>query len=108
MQDGTYLVKSDGSIVNYGDRWAYGYFVGNGWSGINRDPSTITDWAGLLQLVTLKSGSKLVGVWTDTRTGRVYIDPVTHVSDRESAIELGLARAEMAIWDARDNVEIIL
>lgn len=108
MQDGTYLVKSNGDIVNYGERWAYGYFVGDGWHGINRDPSTITDWAGLFQMVAIKSGSNLVGVWTDSRTGRVYIDPVTHVSDRQSAIELGLSRAEMAIWDVRESKEIVL
>lgn len=107
MQDGTYLVKADGSIVNYGERWAYGYFVADGMEGAvigtQHESGALEN---VIYDVARASAGNLVGVWTSGNT--VYIDPVNHISDRASAIKLGTERGEFAIWDARDNVAITL
>lgn len=104
MQDGTYLVKSNGDIVNYGERWGYGYFVANGADGVELDPGQ--DAAGWIRDATFTD--YLVGVWTNPENGVVYIDPVDHVDSREYAIKLGRERGELAIWDAYENVAITL
>ena len=108
MEDGTYLVKPNGDIVNYGERWNYGFFVADGRKGIKRDHATIASESGVIQMVSAGTDSRLVGVWTDTTTGIVYIDPVDHVADYDSAVELGKDRGELAIWDAFKGEEIYL
>lgn len=96
MQDGTYLIKPDGSIVNYGERWNYGYFVADGSKGVKLyaepDAETLLD-------VSMRSANALVGVWTDY-TGVTYIDPTEHIADTETALKLAKDRGELAIWDA--------
>lgn len=108
MQDGTYLIKPNGDIVNYGERWAYGFFVANGKRGfrvptVHATPLDMGEMIGELSVI-----SPLVGVWTDSITGVTYIDPVTHVSDYDSAVELGRDNGELAIWDAFKSEEIYL
>lgn len=111
MQDGTYLIKPNGDIVNYGERWAYGFFVAEGKRGVViRPDDTLRGLSdeGILRVVSNNSGDALVGVWTDSITGVTYIDPVTHVSDYDSAVELGRDNGELAIWDAFKSEEIYL
>lgn len=113
FEDGTYLIQQNVEIVNYGERWAYGYFVADGQRGVELDPETFKLWAdahisAAMRKVAKESGTNLVGVWTRPETGIIYIDPVNHISDRESAVKLGTERGELAIWDARDNVAITL
>lgn len=107
MEDGTYLVKRDGSIVNYSERWNYGFFVADGRKGFKLDRE-IEPTASIQALGYIHDYKTLVGVWTDTTTGIVYIDPVDHVSDYDSAIELAKDRGELAIWDAFKGEEIYL
>lgn len=107
MQDGTYLIKPNGDIVNYGERWAYGFFVAEGRRGI-RLAAGIPSETAMQAIALLNDYKTLVGVWTDTITGVTYVDPVTHVSDYDSAVELGRDNGELAIWDAFKSEEIYL
>lgn len=100
MEDGTYLVKSDGSIVNYGERWNYGYFVADGSKGVKLLSSDFNNTLeDALLDVSMRSANALVGVWT-SYDGIVYIDPTEHVADTETALKLARDRGELAIWDA--------
>jgi hypothetical protein len=114
MQDGTYLIKPNGDIVNYGERWAYGFFVAEGRKGFSTtsdSPVKFEDYlneAEILETIALRSPQSLVGVWTAPDSGNVYIDPVTHISDYASAVKLGRDNGELAIWDAFKSEEIYL
>jgi hypothetical protein len=91
LGDGTYIVNRDNKIENYGDKWSYGYIVG-------RRPATAED---------LTPGT-LFGVWTDPDTGLVYVDLVDHIASRDHAIDTGVARNELAIYDLRAREVITL
>lgn len=106
MQDGTYLV-TDGAIVNYGERWAYGYFVAlHGGIKLDRKSHIAPEnWVRYMGS-DFEGVSHLIGVWTDHETGTVYIDPVEHIADYETAVAHATQRGELAIWDAREDREI--
>lgn len=46
------------------------------------------------------------GVWTDSETGKVYIDAVTYLMTESYALLAGRERGELAIWDVKNGVEI--
>lgn len=50
--------------------------------------------------------SRYFGVWTDMEDGKIYFDAVTHVDNREDAVNLGRERGEIAIWDIENGEEI--
>ena len=50
----------------------------------------------------------LIGSWTDTETGKVYLDHVEHYWDERIALNLAAVRGEIAIWDVANSKEIRL
>jgi hypothetical protein len=84
LDDGTYIIKQDGTIENYGDKWAYGYVVG----------------LRALTADDLHPG-RLFGVWTCPEDGTRYLDVVEHVTGRENALALGYLKRQKAIYDLR-------
>jgi hypothetical protein len=51
---------------------------------------------------------QFVGWWRDNDTGRVYVDIVSIVEDREVAEDLGRRYGQIAIWDFKNQSEIRL
>lgn len=49
-----------------------------------------------------------VGVWTDTLTGKVWVDNVVIVDDRAAALELAARNGELAIWSFAESKEVRL
>ena len=48
-----------------------------------------------------------IGTWRDN-DGQVYVDPVVILPDRESALILGRAFGELAVWDFSTGTEVRL
>lgn len=48
------------------------------------------------------------GSWLDTETGKVYVDISKNIQDIDEALNLGISRNEIAIWDVINNREIRL
>ena len=100
FKDGTYSVTSEG-ISNYSERWAYGYMVGVESlrvANVGRYPT-----GAELRII---AGNGLVGVWKDTKGGKVYVDRVQHVDALSDALKLAAELGELAIWDLSTNSEI--
>lgn len=85
-----------------------GYVVGDGKRGLILEQRAWTDdkqsTAAYLSTVAAKwkeyrhlTDCEGYGFWE--YEGRLYVDPVTHVTDRTQAILMGMARGEVAIWD---------
>lgn len=51
-------------------------------------------------------GASAIGGWV--HEGRIYIDPVETYNSRETAEEYGRNRGQVAIYDLRDNQEVML
>lgn len=77
---GTYLIRESG-LVNYSDRWAYGYAVG-------LRPMEFEDIVP----------SALVGVWEDIVGARHY-DVVQHVDAIQDAVNMARDNSQQAIYD---------
>ena len=78
-----------------------GYVVG----GIMRPVilNNVSDLDDLKPFMT----NEFFGTWI-APDGRIYIDAVQVVSDRQQAIELAKQRGELAIWDAENKVEVTI
>ena len=91
---GTYSVlRHPGGVlelVNYGERWAYGYIVG----------------VKTLEMSDIRPGN-LIGVWRD-ESGEKVFDVVKHVDALQDAVRLGNDHDQVAIWDLRENKEVWL
>jgi hypothetical protein len=85
-----------------------GYVVGNGNKGLVFEYHSWTDdmhacamylqgtfesWYAYKEL----TGQDGFGFWVDG--GKLYVDPVVHVTDKTQAICMGIAYKEQAIWD---------
>jgi sarcosine oxidase delta subunit len=51
---------------------------------------------------------KIVRAWTDTETGRQWIEPVRYLDDKETALALAKRHHQLAIWDNANQKEIRL
>lgn len=89
LPDGTYLLTAAGSIINMGERWAYGYAVG-------------IRCMNPLDLYVGYPRTFLFGVWTD-ENGYQYIDKVRITSDRRYAEIYAEAYQQKAIYDLRES-----
>ena len=89
LQDGTYLKLSKDNLVKIETN--QGYWV------------AITE-ADLDSVYT----GHLVGVWTDTKTSRVWVDVVEYRESLGDAVELARANNQIAIWDNLNNREVRL
>jgi hypothetical protein len=83
--DGMYLITDDG-VIDYAERWGYGYIVGI-------KPMAITDDV---------DGGKLFGIWTD-ENGQRHYDLVKHVDSLPDAIKLGKETNQRCIYGLRDQ-----
>lgn len=88
MDDGTYILESDGSLTRVVHR--DGYYVG------------VEPYTG--QAV---GRDQYVGVWTNPATGVVYRDVYEHVSGIVQALDLATERHELAIWDVARECEVL-
>jgi hypothetical protein len=83
-EPGTYLISRSG-LINYSDRWAYGYAV-----GIRPlEMADITPWT-------------LVGVWKDGG-GRHHYDLVQHVDTYQDAARMAQAGNQVTMYSFREE-----
>ena len=47
-----------------------------------------------------------LGLWWNTKSGKVYLDITDNISDRKQAESLGKERNQISIWDVVNKVEI--
>jgi hypothetical protein len=99
MVDGTYYINPlTDEIINYGEKWQYGYFVGTQ-TAFSVGPEWEYDLEDNVRDTSYATGSAMVGVWTSD-TGTTYFDAVQHVSDRNSAKELAIKYNQEYVFDA--------
>lgn len=60
--------------------------------------------AGIRTVASFYSHAAYIGTWVDN--GRVHIDPVAIIPDRESALTLARALGQLAVWDFATGTEI--
>lgn len=89
LEDGTYLKLAKDNLVRI--ETTKGYWV------------AITE-ADLESVYT----GHLVGVWTDTNTGKVWVDVVEYRESLGDAVELAKQHNQLAIWDNANSKEIRL
>ena len=98
LEDGTY--DKDGLRIAYPD----GYQVGT-WDqpiGVNMVhdlKSVMNDMAKI---------TDEIGVWTDTETGKIWVEPCVWIPDLDSALRIARALNQVAIWDWANMKEIRL
>lgn len=87
MEDGTFL-QLDGELVKIQAKAGY--------------------WVAFEELTSLSDvqNGELVGVWTDTKTGKVFLDRVKHFSELTTALFIAKQFNQLAIWDNRNAQEI--
>lgn len=85
----------------------YGYFVGGAGEAFVAESASemrqdrFRTW---LDKVT----TPFVGWWTDSETGKLYVDAVTWYEDEYPAAAAGLARGEIAIYDIQRQRDLRL
>lgn len=95
VPDGTYRVTVEGHRLPHG--FGYGYFVAA------TDPILTpvgSDW--------MRYAGDLVGVWTDTATGKVYFDRVNWYPNYSDAHRHALDNNQLSFWDILNNEEVRL
>lgn len=114
MTDTLYLNMGEGYSVNAdGEAPKTGYMVGGYANALEFNRQTdfeflltdryLTEHSNLLQ-----SGEYFAGIWTDSDTGRVYVDISRNVQDLAEALAVADNFGEIAIWDVENNREIRL
>lgn len=90
LADGTYRLTSAGTLddANYRS----GYLV------------AVEELASIAAICY--PTNTLVGVWTDPKTGIIYLDRSVWVRCKFEALALAKSHSQLAIWDARNNVSI--
>jgi hypothetical protein len=89
LPDGTYVMREDGSIEDYAEKWADGFIVG-------RRPMRPVDFVPHV----------LFGVWTEN--GHRFIDKVAHVSSAREARRRGAQWEQRAIYNLRTREVVYL
>ena len=88
MENGTYVMTADGLI---GIEATNGYWVAVG------EPT-----------LDAVAENDVVGIWTDSETGKTWVDKAVHFSDLSMAMLAGELYDQIAIWDIANNTEIRL
>lgn len=97
LEDGTY--DKDGLKIAYPD----GYQVGV------LDQPTDADGRSLQWIIkNMTVMTNTFGAWTDTETGKLWVEPCVWIPDLETALTLGRALNQIAIWDWANMTEIRL
>lgn len=100
------LVQEDGTIDTIGDPLPLtGFYVGGVRPSLVYSVFDQIDRGDVGWFVG-GTDARYFGVWTDTETGNVYIDAVTHVKTRKEALALGAERGEIAVWDILNSEEV--
>ena len=84
-----------------------GYYVGGKFPSLVVESKDKVDRGELAWWIG-NNPAKWYGVWTDTETGKIYFDGVTHMVTRSAALWLARGRSEIAIWDIAEGAEIRL
>lgn len=95
---GTYNL--DGSAIPHN---GFVVALGRKFGAIVSDNSPI-EFADMLTDIAAIGYAKTIGTWHNEN--RIYIDAVEIATDRNSAIELGELRNQIAIWDIANECEI--
>lgn len=82
-----------------------GYFVGGLFPSLVFDSVDQIDRGELAWWIGNNEAS-FYGVWIDDQTGKIYFDGSSWVFDLYSALAVGRARNEIAIWDIAQGEEI--
>lgn len=90
MQDGTYLKDSTGAWLPVVQSSGY-YVAVRPLDGIDAELHP----------------HEYLGVWTDTATGKVYLDATKHWDDLNLALFFAEAGGELAIWDIAADAEVL-
>lgn len=120
LNGGTTIDLVEGKVPGKTD----GFFVGKakGWDGkaiesivINPEDFTLASlrravgrlYADHLTREEIEASKQIdggyIGVWQDPETGLVWIDAVNWTADRDEAIQWGVERGELAIYDVAAN-----
>jgi len=89
LQNGTYLKLSDTNLVKI--ETDQGYWVAE-------EETTIED----------TTNHRTIGVWTDTDTGKVWVDTTWYFDNLDTALIFAERWQQLAIWDNANNKEIRL
>lgn len=82
-----------------------GYWVGGESSTLTFRSSLHIDSATLDAFVQ-NAPSRYVGWWTDSETGKVWVDTVSWAGKLGEAYRLAVCRGEIAFWDIASDAEI--
>jgi hypothetical protein len=112
MEDGTY--NKNGESVTY----ASGYQVGLWTQAINyRRPRAALEYEDIRDAFDMISKGRFAqvyrphwqdefGVWTDSSTGEIYVEPCVWVSSLVAALRFGKKYAQKTIWSWAEMKEI--
>ena len=100
----------DGTIrLNGEDLPSFGYMVGGaGRVQIFADQVEANHPDALERIATLveDASAAYVGWWTDSETGKVYVDETSWHVVKAAAFHAALTRGEIAFWDVKEGREI--
>ena len=91
MENGTYLVLDGDKFITARIETGRGYWVAE------------TE----LDLADVKSGD-VIGIWTDTDTGKVWVDRSRFFTELDTALFWAKQWNQLAIWDNANGVEVRL
>jgi hypothetical protein len=57
------------------------------------------------QLSGIRNGD-LIGIWTDTETGKTWVDNTHYFTELDTALEFAKRHNQLAIWDNLANREV--
>ena len=81
----------------------HGYYVGGAsWSMVRAAAMITRD--DVRTFIAAHADAPFIGMWTED--GRVFLDAVDHITDRDDAIKLGRERHELAIYDIANGQTI--
>jgi hypothetical protein len=71
----------------------------------NATPENVAAYANA-HAVALKDPAAHIGGWTDSDSGKTYLDVSHNIGNRSRAVQLGVLHNQKAIWDVKGNREI--
>lgn len=100
VPDGTYQLGTDGELVDYAAKWAYGYIVGT--TSYRLD---ISNTENNISKMAQNLDWQLFGVWTEIYSDDplVWIEPVRHIDSFKDAIRAAVESGQIAIFDLRQQ-----
>lgn len=100
-ENGTWQVINGKLYSPHPDVFSVGY-----WVGVSNHVARDADQMDRITIDLIDNGAEFVGIWTNEKTGEIYVDQATHVTDLIPAIYLARSYNQKAIWDIAHNTEI--